>query len=82
MSDHHAQFLIIPKCTRTQKSKNNVYKGNFKHFRSKKFITDLERVNWDSILNVFEANVNKSSKNFIIKLQIYLTNMSLSLSLV
>ena len=64
MSDHHAQFLIIPKCTRTQKSKNNVYKGNFKHFRSKKFITDLEKVNWDIILNVFDNNLNKPFQKF------------------
>ena len=34
------------------------------HFRSKKFITDLEKVNQDNILNVFEGNVNKSFQNF------------------
>ena len=40
ISDHHAQFLIIP---------------NLKHFSSKTFITNLEKVNWDNILNVFEG---------------------------
>ena len=34
------------------------------HFSSKKFITDLEKVNQDNILNVFEGNVNKSFQNF------------------
>ena len=53
-------FLIIPNYTTTQNSKNETYKRNFKHFSSKKFITDLEEVNWDNILNVFVGNVNKS----------------------
>ena len=43
--DHHAQFLIIPNYTITQNSKKDLYKRNFKHFSSKKFITDLEKVN-------------------------------------
>ena len=50
ISDHHAQFLIIPNYTITQNSKKGIYKQNFKHFSSKKFITDLEKVNWDNIL--------------------------------
>ena len=63
ISDHHAQFLIIPNYT-TQNSKKDTYKGNFKHLSSKTFITDLEKVNWDNILNVSEGNVNKSFQNF------------------
>ena len=64
ISDHHAQFLIIPNYTITQNSKKDLYKRNFKHFSSKKFITDLEKVNWDNILNVSECNVGKSFQNF------------------
>ena len=64
ISDHHAQFLIIPNYTITQNSKKDLYKQNFKHFSSKKFITDLEKVNWDNILNVSEGNVDKSFQNF------------------
>ena len=60
ISDHHAQFLIITNYKTTQNSWNDIYKQNFKHFSSKKLITDLEKVNWDNILNVFEGNVNKS----------------------
>ena len=45
VSDHHAQFLIIPNYTITRNSKKDLYKRNFKHFSSKKFITDLEKVN-------------------------------------
>ena len=63
ISDHHAQFLIIPNYTATQNSKNDVYKRNFKHFSSRKFIADLEKLNCDNILNVFEGNVNKSFQN-------------------
>ena len=63
ISDHHAQFLIILNYT-TQNLKKDICKRNFKHFSSKKFITDLEKVNWDDILNVFEGNVNKSFQNF------------------
>ena len=67
ISDHHAQFLIVPNYT-TQNSKKVTYKRNFKHLSSKKFITDLEKVNWDNILNVAEGNVNKSFQNFSNKL--------------
>ena len=63
ISDHHSQFLIIPNYT-TQNSKKDIYKRNFKHFSSKKFITDLEKLSWDNILNVSEGNVNKSFQNF------------------
>ena len=63
-----------------QNSKKDIYKCNFKHFSFKKFITDLEKVNWDNTLNVFEGNVNKSFKIFLIKLQIHLANMCLLLS--
>ena len=64
ISDHHAQFLIIPNYTITQNSKKDIYKRNSKHFSSKKIITDLEKVNWDNILDVSEGNVNKSFQNF------------------
>ena len=64
ISDHHAQFLIIPNYTITQNSKKDLYKRSFKHFSSKEFITDLEKVNWDNILNVSECNVGKSFQNF------------------
>ena len=50
--------------TTTQNSRNDIYKRNFKHFRSKRSIPDLEKVNWDNILNVFEGNVNKYFQNF------------------
>ena len=75
ISDHHAQFLIISSYTIiTQNSKKDICKWNFKHFSSKKFIIDLEKVS--------EGSVNKLFRIFLIKLQIYLTTMCLSLSLV
>ena len=64
ISDHHAQFLIISNYRITQNSKKDIYQRTFKHFSSKRFITDLEKVNWDNILNVSEGNVNKSFQNF------------------
>ena len=63
ISDHHAQFLIIPNYIITQNSKKDLYKRNFKNFSSKKFIMDLEKVNWGNILNVSGSNVNKSFQN-------------------
>ena len=51
--------LIIPNYAITQNSKKDLCKRNFTHFSSKKFITDLEKVNWDNILNVSESNVDK-----------------------
>ena len=68
ISDNHAQFLIIPNCTITQNSKKDLYKRNFKHFSSKRFIADLLKVNWDNILNVSEGNVDQSFQNFSYKI--------------
>ena len=76
LSDHHAQFLPIPNYTITQNSKKDLCKQHFKHFSSKKFITNLEKVNWDNILNVSEGNVDNYFQNFSDK------NMCLLLSLV
>ena len=53
ISDHYAQFLIIPNYTITKNSKKDLSKRNFKHFSSKKFISDLEEVNRHNILNFF-----------------------------
>ena len=68
ISDNHAQFLIIPNCTITQNSKKDLYKRNFKHFSSKRFIADLLKVNWDNILSVSEGNVDQSFQNFSYKI--------------
>ena len=38
VSDHHAQFLIIPNYTITQNSKKDIHKQNSKHFSSKKIL--------------------------------------------
>ena len=60
ISNHYAQFLIILNYTITQNSKKGIYKPNFRNFSSKIIISDLEKVNRDNTLNVFEDNVNKS----------------------
>ena len=64
ISDHYAQFLIILNYTIAQKPKKDIYRRNFRHFSFKKFIADLEKVNWDNTLNILERNVNKSFQNF------------------
>ena len=51
ISDHHAQFLIIPNYTKTQNSKKDFYKPNFKHFSSKKFIMDLVWRKWKVVIS-------------------------------
>ena len=61
--DHHAQFLIILNYTTTKNSKNNVYKQNFKHFSSKKFITDFEKVNWDVLLRAYNLITKSNTRN-------------------
>ena len=81
ISDHHTQFLIILIYTITRNSKKDLCKRNFKHFSSKKFITDLEKVNWDNILNVSEGNVDKSFQNFSDKITDILDKQLLCLQL-
>ena len=49
ISDHHAQFLVIPNYIITHN-----YRQNLSHFNSKQLITDLEKVNWGNTVNVLE----------------------------
>ena len=68
ISEQHVQFLIIPNYTIRQDSKKGIYRQNFKHFSSTKYITDLGKVNRDNTVNVLDRNVNKSFQNFSSKI--------------
>ena len=54
ISDHHAQFLVIPNYITTHNSRENIYRQNLSHFNSKQLLTDLEKVNWGNTVNVLE----------------------------
>ena len=50
-----------------QNSKKDIHRKNFRQSSSKKFVTDLVKVNWDNTLNVLDNNV-KSFQKFSKKL--------------
>ena len=55
-SDHHTQILYHhTQLHNNTNSKKDIYKQNFRRFSSEKFITDLEKVNWDNTVSVFGA---------------------------
>ena len=43
ISDHLAQFLIIPSCSYSYNSKKEILQRNFKNFKEQKFLSDLKR---------------------------------------
>ena len=60
ISDHFAQFLIIPRDVKFEPRKNVQYKRNTKHFDRENFILDLLNIDWPKIINIHEYDVNKS----------------------
>ena len=64
ISDHLAQFLIIPQNTEKIKTFKNFYKRDFKHFDRENFILDLLDIEWDNVLDMENNNPSQSYKNF------------------
>ena len=60
ISDHFAQFLIIPRDVNFEPGKNLQYKRNTRNFDRENFILDLLNIDWPKIINIQEEDVNKS----------------------
>ncbi len=61
ISDHLAQFLIIPiKIDHKEKLKQSVYKRDYKNFDKENFILDFLAIDWDEILKIQENDPNLS----------------------
>ena len=69
ISDHFAQFLSIPlKYKTTNPSTNLIQQRDYTNFDETQFISDLKRVNWQSILELNKNDPNASTVNFINKM--------------
>ena len=64
LSDHLAQFLILP----SKNSKNNknidVYQRNMKNLNEEALKSDIKNIHWDNVLNTNSMDINQSFSNF------------------
>ena len=60
ISDHLAQFLIIPLKTKHIPQKHNIYKRDMKNFDRENFILDFLSIDWKQILHLEKKDPNLS----------------------
>ena len=64
LSDHFAQFLIIPDTRHNRKKNGNLFKRDTKNFDRENFLLDLLDINWPQVLNVQNNDVNSTFNAF------------------
>ena len=64
ISDHLAQFLVIPKKHPKIHKKQNIYKRDTRHFDRENFIADLLEIEWHSVLELDKNDPNISFNSF------------------
>ena len=65
ISDHFAQFLIIPHQTIKNPKYHNLYKRDMKNFDKIKFIDNVSNFQWQQILQLDEKDPNISFESFL-----------------
>ena len=68
ISDHLAQFLIIPSHTNKQVHNFEVYKRNTKNFDRENFVLDLLEIKWKDVIQIRRKDPNFSFHEFETKL--------------
>ena len=68
ISDHYAQFLIIPKNCHKILTKHNLYKRDTKNVDRENFILDLLGIDWQETIDIEKDNPNHSFNQFETKL--------------
>ena len=66
ISDHLGQFLILPYHSITSSSKREILQRNFKKF-SKNNLSDLKKINWESLFPQDKQDVSLSYQLFLVK---------------
>ena len=64
ISDHLAQFLIIPVGSKFIPKKVNLFKRDTKNYDREKFNVDLNNIDWPTVLNLDDNNPNDSFNSF------------------
>ena len=67
ISDHLGQFFIIPNRSYSLNSKD-IFKRNFKNFKEQNFLSDLKKVDWDTVFSDCKQDIDLSYKTFIDKI--------------
>ena len=60
ISDHYAQFLIIPLKAKTIHQKQNVFKRDLTNFNKNKLIDELNEIDWTTEIDILSEDINKS----------------------
>ena len=68
ISDHLAQFLIIPLDIGYVPKKINLYKRDTKNFDRENFFLDLISIDWDAVLKLENENPDQSFNDYSITL--------------
>ena len=68
ISDHLGQFLIIPNCSYSYNSKKEIFQRNFKNFKEQNFLSDLKKIDWDTVFSDCKQDVDLSYKKFLDKI--------------
>ena len=68
ISDHLGQFLIIPNRSYSYNSKKEIFQRNFKNFKEQNFLSDLKKIDWDTVFSDCKQDVDLSYKKFLDKI--------------
>ena len=68
ISDHLGQFRIIQNCYYSYNSKIEIFQRNFKNFKEQNFLSDLKKIDWDSLFSDCKQDVDLSYKTFLDKI--------------
>ena len=68
ISDHLAQFLIIPDDCQKSSKKHNLFKRDTKNFDRENFILDLLDIDWITTISVDKNDTNHSFNSFETKI--------------
>ena len=60
ISDHLAQFLIIPEIYQRLPKSQNIFKRDTKNFNRDNFNRELQAINWDSVIDIDSNDPNRS----------------------
>ena len=60
ISDHYAQFLIIPHIDRSSSLKQNLFKRDTTNFNNDKLIEEISAIDWYTELDIASRDINNS----------------------
>ena len=64
ISDHLAQFLIMPRQDNRLPRKHNILKRDLKNYDKASLVADVTSINWHEILDIEKGDVNHSFDSF------------------